>query len=660
MIIRNEKNKYIEVFTMKYQKLFEKGQIGSVVLKNRIVMPAVGVSLATSTLEAGEDMIRYYEERAKGGCALIITEIARVDNEYGVGTHCQLSVTDPKVIPQLQRLVDTVHKYDTKILVQLHHPGRETKSALIGGKQIVAPSAVMCKVTGEMPRALTTEECEGIMKAFIKGAVISKAAGADGVEIHAAHGYLINQFLSPYTNKRTDKYGGSFHNRIRILEEIITGIRHLCGLDFLISVRISADEFVEGGLKLEDTIKITRTLESYGINVINVSSGIYESSLTIIEPGSYKQGWKKHLASTIKQSVKIPVIAVNNIKLPEVAEQLLDENVCDFVGIARGQLADPEWGNKSKYGKEDQIRNCIGCLHCFSELGKGGRIKCAVNPCLGREREFENIKRDGAGKEVAVIGGGPGGMEAARVLAQRNYKVTLFEKSDRLGGTLNIANKPPLKDKLTMLIDSMTAQVNAEKNIELKLNTEASVELVKKLNPVGVFIACGATPVVPKLSGIDSKKVVKAEDILNGSVKAEGRVAVIGSGMTGLETAEKLAMEGHEIAIVEMADEIGGSIYRTVLYDLMSRLQKHDPKLMPSHQLLAVTEKGVLLLNQKSAAEVTLEADTIVLALGVSPRRNLVASFEAAFDEVRVVGDALRGGRIVEAVNDGYTKAFVF
>jgi len=645
---------------MKYQKLFQKGQIGKLTLKNRIVMPAMGVSLASSTGEAYDNIIRYYEERAKGGCGLIITEITRIDDEYGVGTHCQLSVTDPKNIPQLQQLIDAVHKYDTKMLIQLHHPGRETKSSLIGGRQIVAPSAIMCKVTAEMPRALTTEECEGIMKAFVKGAVIAKTAGADGVELHAAHGYLLNQFLSPYTNKRTDKYGGSFHNRIRILEEMITAIRHLCGPDFVIGVRISADEFVEGGLKLEDSIKIARTLESYGIDVINVSSGIYESSLTIIEPGSYPQGWKKHLATAIKQNVKIPVIAVNNVKLPEVAEQLLENNVCDFVGVARGHLADPEWSNKAKYGKEDQINNCIGCLYCFSELGKGGHIKCTVNPRLGREREFEHMRQDGDGKVAAVIGGGPGGMEAAITLAKRNFKVVLFESRSRLGGTLNVADQTPFKEKITMLVKSLTAQVNAEKNIEVRLNTEATPEIVKELNPAAVFVACGAAPIVPRLPGMDSDKVVKAEDILFGLKEVKGRVVVIGSGLTGLETAEKLAMEGHEVTVVEMAKEVGPGIYRTVLYDITSRLNKHNTKLLPNHQLMAVTEDGALVMNTLNSQKMTIQADTIVLALGVSPRKEVVNRFEEAFDEVRVIGDASKGGRIVEAMNDGFGKAFVF
>ncbi len=645
---------------MKYQKLFEKGRIGKLVLKNRIVMPAVGVSLATSTLEAGENMIRYYEERAKGGCGLIITEITRIDDEYGVGTHCQLSVTNPRVIPQLQRLVDTVHKYDTKILVQLHHPGRETKSELIGGKQIVAPSAIMCKVTGEMPRELNTQECENIVKAFVKGAAISEAAGADGIEIHAAHGYLINQFLSPYTNKRTDQYGESFDNRIRIVEEIIAGIRQVCKRDFIISVRISADEFVEGGLKLEDSIKIAKRLEDCSIDVINVSTGIYESSLTIIEPGSYEQGWKKGIAAAIKEKVGIPVIAVNNIKKPDAAEQLLEDKVCDFVGIARGHLADPEWANKSKDGRENQIRNCIGCLYCFNELGRGGHIKCAVNPELGREREFENIKRDGDNRLVAVVGGGPAGMEASRVLAKRDFRVVLFEKSAQLGGTLNIADKPPFKDKLTMLTNSMIEQIKTEKNITIKLNTEVNAEIIKELKPEGVFIACGARPIVPKLPGIEDSKVVKAEEVLSGKVEVQGRVAIIGSGLTGLETAEKLALDGHKISVVEMEEQIGGSIYKTILYDLMSRLQKHNPQFIPNHQLIEVTAKGALLLNRTTSEKILLEADTIVLAIGVMPKKELVASLEGACERVRVLGDASMGGRIVEAINDGYTKAFVF
>lgn len=642
---------------MKYQNLFQKGRIGKLETKNRIVMPAMGVSIASPNGEASDNMIAYYEERAKGGCGLIITEITKIDNEYGVGTPNQLSLTDLNHVPQLERMVNAVHKYDCKLFVQLHHPGRETKSSLINGKQIVAPSAVMCKKTQEMPRALTTEECEAIMKAFVKGAVLAKTAGADGVELHAAHGYLLNQFLSPYTNKRTDKYGGNFTNRMRILAEMITAIKHLCGPDFPISVRISADEFVEGGLKLEDSIKIARILESYGIDALNVSNGIYESGITIIEPHSYAQGWKKHFASAIRKNVKIPVIAVNNIKTPEVAEQLMEEGVCDFVGIGRGQLADPEWSNKARRGEDEYIRKCIGCLYCFEELGSLRHTKCAVNPRTCRERYYPEFVKNGNGRTVVVIGGGPGGMEAARVLAEREFNVVLFEKEARLGGSLNIADKPAYKEKLSWLIHSMSSDLK-RLNVDIRLHTEATVESVKALNPDGVFIACGASPIIPNIPGVD--KVIKAEDVLTEQASFGKNVIVVGSGMTGLETSEFMLSKGSNVTLVEMLDAVGNGINPTILYDQTTRLNKYGINIMTSHKLTAVTEEGVILVNMKNLFSKTLKADTVVLALGVSPNKNIVAKFEEHFDDVRIIGDAAKGGKIVDALNDGFCKSFVF
>ncbi|GAF41745.1 2,4-dienoyl-CoA reductase [Agrilactobacillus composti DSM 18527 = JCM 14202] len=287
-----------------FDKLFTLGHIGKLAIKNRVVMPAIGVNLARLNGEASNDIIRYYEERAKGGVGLIITEITRIDDETGVGTLKQLSVTSPAVLPQLQRLVDTVHKYDCKLFIQLHHPGRETSSRLLGGQQMVAPSAIADKQVQEVPRALTVAEIKDLIQKFINGATIAQAAGADGVELHAAHGYLLNEFLSPYANRRSDQYGGSLENRLRILHEIITGIKAACGADLPISVRISADEFVEGGLKIEDSIAIAQALEDYGADAINVSSGIYESQQTIIEPGNYPQAGKPIWARPLKNKSK--------------------------------------------------------------------------------------------------------------------------------------------------------------------------------------------------------------------------------------------------------------------------------------------------------------------------------------------------------------------
>lgn len=644
---------------MAYEKLLQSGQIGSMRLKNRVVMPAMGVSLAQPGGETNEHIIRYYEERAKGGVGLIITEITRVEPMFGTAIPNQLGAYDTRHIPHLERLAERVHKYGTKILLQLQHPGRENKSDMIEGRQIVAPSAVMCKVTQEMPRALTTDECSGLVKAFVKGAVLAARAGFDGVELHAAHGYLLNEFLSPYTNKRTDRYGGSFENRIRILEEMITAIRFMCGPHFVISVRLSADEFVEGGLKIEDTVKIARTLESFGVNVINVSSGIYETSTTIIEPASYPQGWKKHLATAVKKAVKIPVIAANNIKDPEVAEALLEDNVCDFIAIGRASLADPEWTKKTMEGRSDEINKCIGCLYCFSALSDGGHIKCAVNPRCGREVEYSTLEKNGEGRKVAIVGGGPAGMTAALTLKKRGFEPVIFEKSDVLGGQLNIADKPILKDKLGAYKDSMIARIN-KSGIEVKLGTAATVEAVKAIDPAGVFIATGGTPIVPPIPGLDQDNVMTAEDVLLGRKTPTGTVAVIGGGMTGMETAETLAAKGHKVTLIEMTKEIGRGLYRSVLADFMLRFKKSDPTILTYTRLMGVNGTTVSLLNTMTSQACAIEADTIVLALGTKPDRQLTEEFEKAFGDVVVLGDANRPARIVEATFDGLGRASTF
>lgn len=644
---------------MNYEKLFERGSIGNVHLKNRVVMTAMGVNLANSMGEANEVITKYYEERAKGGVGLIITEIARIDDEFGVGTPNQLSVTEGRHIPHLERMIETIQKYGTKVFIQLHHPGRETKSHLLGGKQIVAPSAIMCQVTQEMPRALTTEECEGLVRKFIKGAVIAKTAGADGVELHVAHGYLLNQFVSPYSNKRTDKYGGSFTNRLRIVSEIITGIKYMCGADFPISVRISADEYVDGGLKLDDSVKIARTLESYGIDAINVSSGTYESATTIIEPGSYPQGWKKHLAEEVRKNVRIPVIAVNNIKDPETAEKLLESGVCDFVGVARGHLADPYWVKKAKEGRSDEIRKCIGCLNCFAELNQGRHIKCSVNGALGRELEFSSLEKNGHGKTVAVVGGGPAGMQAALVLDQKGFHTILFDEREKLGGTLNVADKAPIKEKVHLMTNGLIREIE-ESGVEVRRNTIATVELVRSLDPAGVFVAVGASPTIPPIPGIDGANVMKAEDVLTGKSTPQGKVAVIGSGLTGLETAELLADRGHAVTLVEMQKTIGPGVNRTILADLMMRFGKHDPTILSNHRLMSISKDSITLMNQMTSQPSMVEADTVVLALGVTPRREMVQALRESFENIRVIGDADQAGRIQEAIKDGYTQAFAF
>lgn len=645
---------------MSYVKLFEPGKIGSLELKNRIVMPAMGCSLAESSGEAGARMIKYYADRARGGAGLIITEITRVDDETGVGTPNQLSVTNTHVISQLHRLVEAVHAYDTKLFVQLHHPGNQTPSRLIGGKQPVSASDVTCKVIGEQPRALETEEVEAMVKKFVTGAVIAQKAGVDGVEIHAAHGYLVSQFLSPLTNKRTDKYGGSFEGRLRFITEIIMGIRAYCGPKFPISVRMNGNDYLPGGLEDEDGIRIAQYLEKLGVNCINVSCGMYDSGSTIIEPSYYAEGWKKHLGANIRKAVSIPVIAVDAIKHPSVAEQMLEEGNCDFVGIARGFLADADWGLKAKCGNEKVLRKCLGCMECFRILNDGLPLGCTVNPVLGREFEWgdEKLVKNGGGKTVAVVGGGPAGMEAALTLAKRGFKVVLFEKGGKLGGTANLAAIPPNKGLLNELVDTMAAQIE-EAGVEVHLNTPGTLEVINAAGAEAVFLATGGKPVCPNLPGIE--RAVTAEDVLAGKAEVKGEnVVVVGGGVTGLETAETLAKD-HKVTVVEMLDKVGGNLYPSIVLHLAQEIMKAGGTIAKGKALVEVLEDKVCVKDTKTEELAALPADTVVLAMGVRPERPEFAELSKAFgDNLILVGDADRTGQIYDALHTAHDRAFVY
>ena len=636
-----------------YEHLQAEGRIGRLVVPNRVVMPAMGVNLGSPLGGVTDDLIAYYEARAKGGCGLIITEVTRVEDGCGISDPCQLAARGAGDVADLERLVDAVHKYDTRIFVQLQHPGCNHNSQLTG-MQAVAASAVN-PTGGALPRALSEAECADYVQKFVMGALVSQMAGADGVELHGAHGYLINSFLSPLMNLRTDRYGGSFENRMRFATEIIAGIRAQCGASFPISVRINAEETMQGGVDLAMAAQIAKALQDAGADAMNVSC--YSGGC--IEPGTYEQGWKRYMAEGIKKAVSVPVIAVCNIKEPQVAEELLQAGSCDFVGVGRAQLADAEWCRKAFSGREDEIRKCIGCLACFGEIVKVKRVKCGVNPVTGRERDFANLRRDGAGRAVAVVGGGPAGIEAALVLKERGFAPVLFDRSKRLGGTLNTADKGYGKQKITRYTDSLIAQVKSA-GVEVRAGQEATVAAVRALKPCGVFVAIGAEPLIPPIEGLNGKNVVTAESVLLGESKPTGDVAVIGSGMTGLETAEMLASAGCRLTLVEMLAELGPGMYPSVVTDVMSRILPSKPNVLTGHRLDKVTKDGVELTRLADGEKVVVAVDTVVLALGVRPRKALADEFLSAFDNVRVIGDARKGGRVLEATQDAHAKAFEF
>lgn len=651
-----------------FESLFSKGKIGTMETKNRIVFTAMGNALANTDGTVSEKDIYFYEERAKGGVGLIITECTVVD-ERGKGNTRQICVYDDKFIPGLKALADEIHKYDSRIVVQIYHPGRQGISAINGNLPMPAPSEVECKVVHQPVEAMTIEQIEDMVVKFVNAAVRIKKAGIDGVEVHAAHGYLINQFLSPYTNKRTDKYGGSLENRMRFLEEIITGIRKKCGKDYPVLVRLSVDEFLgrvglpEEGLHIQESVKIAKRLEKLGVDALNISCGIYETMNVAWEPSSFEQGWKIHLPETIKEAVNIPVIGVAVIREPEYADRMIKEGKIDFAGSARQHFADPEWANKAKEGRVDEIRKCISCLHCMETLMKadlsGISCQCSINIQSGKEYEYGDFRRDGEGKVVAVIGAGPAGLEAARVLAIRKYKPVIFEKSDKPGGQLQLANKPPKKGKINWLIDYLKAQVE-KAGVETRYNAVPTIERLKELNPYAVFIAQGSNPIIPKsIPGIEGENVLTAEDVLSGEVKLSNKkVAVVGSGMTGLETAHYLAVNNNDVSVFEMAEEIGPGLYFQNLMDMLSHIEPLGVKLYPKHKLVKIKGNEVVFENTETGADKHYEFDYIVLSLGRTPNKELVDEIKLGFDNVFVLGDAKEVGKIRNAMESGFLSAY--
>lgn len=644
---------------MYFESLFSEGRIGRLKIKNRIVMPPMGTMLAGADGEVTDHQIRYFEERAKGGVGLIITEVTAVDYELGKTGASHPRVDDNRFNPMLNRLADTIHKHGAKVFMQLTHAGRQTSSMLLGGKQPVAPSAIPCKLMREKPRVLTLEEIEGLVEKFALGALRCQMSGIDGVELHAAHGYLINQFLSPHTNLRDDEYGGSFSNRMRFLEDIVKSIRALCGENYPVIVRCSVDEFVDGGIDLEMGKRIVKRLEKAGVDALDISAGIYESLPKVIEPMSYQQGWRIHLAEAIKEVVDIPVITVGVIREPGFAESVVKEGKADFVAIGRGLVADPNWARKAEEGRIGDIRKCISCNHCIDGAFLGRHIACSVNARAGRELEFPQPAPANRNEKVVIIGGGPAGLESARILKKRGFQVVLFEEQEELGGKLGIAAKPPGKEKILWLKDYLIRQVEKEE-IDVRLGAAGSLEAVKKESPRFVVLAAGASASTPNVKGINDGNVYTAEDVLLEKVRIEqSKVAVIGGGSTGCETAHFLARLGNAVTIVEMKPTVADDVGAITKMDLMEELSQEKVEILTSLRLIEKSGPEILLESMDGGEEVRRSFDKIVMALGQKSERMLADSFFQNFNNVQMIGDFKGPGRIADAIKGGFETAYL-
>jgi 2,4-dienoyl-CoA reductase-like NADH-dependent reductase (Old Yellow Enzyme family)/thioredoxin reductase len=636
--------------------LFSPIKIGTMELKNRIVMPAMGTNYAEPDGTMSEREIAWHVARAKGGCALNITEIANID-PLGKGIPGCPAIWHDKFIPGFAALVKAVHAHGGKLAVQLHHAGRGALPFVTGG-QPVGPSAISYPpspgwfTVPEVPRELTEDEIWDLIDKFGEGARRAREAGADAVELHGGHGYGIAQFMSPESNKRTDSFGGSLEGRMKFPLEIIKSVRSKVGADFPILFKISGDEMIAGGRTLEETVVVASILEEAGVDAICVSRGSYSSLYRILPATGLPPATWLADVERVKMAVGIPVIAVGKIGDPLIAEHILRQGKADLVAMGRALIADPDLPNKAAQGRFDDIRYCIYCNTCIDKLNSlPGYVRCAINAEAGRESEMPIIPTERP-KKVLVAGGGPAGLEAARVAALRGHKVTLYEKDDRLGGQFRIASLPPMKQELTMTIKYLSTQVR-KAGVRVEMGKKVTPSLVRQLKPDVVIVATGGVPLIPEdIPGANLERVVTAIDVLTERVRTGQRVAILGGGMVGCETAEFLSQRGKDVTIVEMLADIALDIGMYNRPYLMERLAQWGVKAITGAQVKEITDDGVV-VEKEGRRETISGFDTVILAMGVKPVNKLADQLKGKVAEVYVIGDAAEPRRVVDAISEG-------
>ncbi len=629
-------------------KLWEPFRIGRMELKNRVVMPPMVTRYASDDGFVTERTKSYYEARARGGAGLIIVEATFV-HRRGRAFANQLGIGDDKYISGMSELVDVVHKHGARIGMQLHHGGREGKSAL-NGLQPLAPSPLP-GLAGEMPKEMTVEEIAETVAYFADAAVRAQTAGFDGVELHGAHGYLIDQFLSPTSNKRKDEYGGSLPNRARFLLEIIADLKEAVGDDYPVWCRIDGKEYGVEGITLKDAQQTARMVEEAGLAAIHVSSWGPESPINRTTP-TFVPVVIEDLAEGIKEAVSIPVIAVGRIT-PEDAERLLKEGKADLIAIGKGMLADPEWTNKVAAGRTDDIKPCIICNGCRDDIRNPdiAGIRCSVNAALGREKESEIVPA-AKPKKILVVGGGPAGMEAASVAALRGHQVTLWEKESRLGGQLVQAAIPPHKDRIAPLYKYLETRLQ-KLGVKVELGKEANATAVAEFNPDAVVVATGVKPFLPDIPGLDKAQVVQAGDVLEGKVKVGDKVAIIGGELVGCETAEFLADQGKHVTVMRRGAEMATSVGPSNRAFFLSRLLDKGVTMLREVKYDGISPEGVI-ITTRDGEERTIEADTIVLAAGSVPDTALYDAIKDKISEVYHIGDCVEPRTILVAISEGF------
>ncbi|MGB6836841.1 MAG: FAD-dependent oxidoreductase [Dehalococcoidia bacterium] len=634
-----------------FQHLFTPLKIGSFTVRNRIMSTAHFTGFAGDGVPS-ERHIDYWVSKAKGGIGLIMTEVQPVHPSSGTSDAMILAYRDDCIEP-FRRLVEAVHEHGARIVAQLWHAGN-TGSSQYDGLASWAPSPSPSMLYGETPHEMTVEEIGEVVEGFAAAAVRMKEAGLDGLEIHGAHGYLVEEFLSPLYNQRTDEYGGTEENRVRFALEVIDAVREAVGPDYTLGIRITGDEFTEGGLTLEDMKRITPWLVEAGkLDYVNVS--FYGGGGVTIAPMYVPPAQFVYLAAGIKEVVDVPVFCIGRINDPATAEEIVAKNQADMVGMTRANIADPELPNKAREGRLDEIRYCIACNEgCWGRVTMRGGISCAINPSVGREKEME-ITPAATKKKVMVVGGGIAGLEAARVAALRGHSVSLYEKGEQLGGQLLIAARAPGRQDMAEPVRYYEQQFK-RLGVEVHLSTSVSEEMILREGADAVILATGGLPGKPDVPGIDSPMVVQARDVLTGIAEAGQNVVVYCAdhGMEGLSTADFMAEQGRKVELVTPYPSFGANVEMITNMFVRGRLLMRGAVFTPLSRLVRVEEGAVVVSNAFLPIERRLEGvDTLVLAMGSMANDALFKSLHGKVKELYTAGQCVSPRKMLESTYDG-------
>lgn len=638
-----------------FPHLFTPGKIGSLTLKNRIMKAPQSSGMSNMDGTVSERLVRYYRQQAAGGAGMIIVEYAYVDDIGAKSAHCHLGISNNEHIPGLAWLAENIREQGAVPAIQIEHCGRQK---FLGTQPICAPSAIPWPKLWDqygvqaVPHVLTIEEIQDIVHAFGDAALRAKQAGFELVEIHGAHGYLLTNFFSPTTNHRTDLYGGSLENRMRIYVEIVRDVRKKVGPDFPVTIRLSGTDYEPDGFPIEDTIELAKVLEKEGIDAFHISGGDHHTMIHQVSPMAIDVCHNVWAAEAIKKVVHVPVIASGSITLPEYAEEIIASGKGDFVGLGRPLWADPEWPLKAMEDRPEDIRPCIRCNEgCLERTFFNFKaITCAVNPTISREGELD-LKPAAKPRKIAVVGGGPAGMEAARVCKLRGHEVTLFEEKE-LGGLLHEASVPEFKSDIRPLCKYLITQIE-----KLGIPVEHKKATAADLTGYdAVICATGSRPILPGVPGIDKPGVMDALEVLNGARKPEGRIAVIGGGLVGTETALHLAEQGMHTTLVEMLPKIMNGVAATDQLAYSERIAKADMEVCTGTRLVSIGD-GEITVSDHTGTH-TIPADSVIIAIGLKAQDSLYGELCAQGKEAYLVGDAVHPGKIFDAFHTAYRVAW--